>query len=344
MLAQRKSGARPRLFAAADGFARHREAWAELHAAQGRPILLDPRFVAPLVRHFATPRTRLAVMDGGLALLEPIGIGRWETFQPSQAPLGLLLYARPEQAVPQTRALLRGLPGYAVALAVLRQDPPSSYFQELERWPHVERVDYIRTARLSLAGDWDGYWRSRSKNLTHNLGRQRRRLAERGSTLQLVAEADPARMEACVAEYGRLEQAGWKGLEGSAVAADNAQGAFYAEMLRDFAATGEAVVYRLELDGRTIAADLCLRRDGTLVVLKTAYDEGVQGLSPGLLLHQEILQRLYAEGAIRTLEFYGAVRDWHTKLTDDVRVMYHVNLHRNAWVTRARRWIKRVRA
>jgi hypothetical protein len=94
------------------------------------------------------------------------------------------------------------------------------------------------------------------------------------------------------------------------------------------------------LNGKTVASDLCLQRDGTLVILKTAYDENVQGLSLGLLLHQEIFQSVFEEGKIRVIEFYGRLRDWHTKWTNEIRTMYHINFYRSAWARKARRLLK----
>jgi hypothetical protein len=89
-----------------------------------------------------------------------------------------------------------------------------------------------------------------------------------------------------------------------------------------------------------VASDLCLERDRTLFILKTAYDESVQGLSLGLLLHQEIFQRTFDEGRISIIEFYGQLRDWHTKWTSDVRTMYHINFFRMKWFAGVRRCVK----
>ena len=158
--------------------------------------------------------------------------------------------------------------------------------------------------------------------------------------LELVTDRSAEAVAGAIHEYGLLESTGWKGEEGSAVAADNVQGRFYREMLEDFCSRGEAVIYRLRLNGKTVASDLCLERDGTLVILKTAYDESVQGLSLGLLLHQEIFQSVFDEGKIRVIEFYGRLRDWHTKWTNEIRTMYHINFYRAGWVAKARTFLK----
>jgi len=146
-----------------------------------------------------------------------------------------------------------------------------------------------------------------------------------------------------VREFGLLESKGWKGQEGTAIEENNLQGQFYREVLEAFCATGEGLVYQLALDGKVVASDLCLARGGMLVVLKTAYDETIEKVSPALLMRQDILQVLFEEKMIRVVEFYGKVLDWHLKWTDQVRGMYHVNLYRNTLVARLRGLVKRFR-
>lgn len=333
------------LEAARAGFDRHAGEWDALNREHGNHILLDSRFVGALVRCFASPAILLARSTApnarGVALVERGPLGFASTFQPSQSPLGLILLESPDGAVAQARDLMRRLPGYVVGFSVLQQDPDGTLFPAEFHDGMSERVEYIETGRLRLEGTHEEYWMRRSKNLKHNLGRQRRRLAEEGRSLVLRTIRDPAQVGACVATYGRLEGSGWKASTGTAVSADNDQGAFYRDVLETFLARDEGCVFQLELDDRVIASDLCLERNGVLVILKTAYDASIEGLSPGLLLHQEIFAQLYAGGRVRSVEFYGRVREWHTKWTQDFRRMYHVNLYRNRWARQARAIVRR---
>jgi len=321
--------------------------WDEANSAAGDHPLLDSRFVGALVRRFGGARTRLAVAEGarapGLALLEPGRLGLWQTFQPSQAPLGLIVLGDRADVLAQTHRLVRALPGYALSLSVLQQDPDASAFTGVEAGPTTEWLDYIRTARLIVRGPFEPYWRGRSRNLIHNLTRQRKRLAERGARLELSVERDPSRVADAIRDYGRLEGEGWKAGMGTAVTADNEQGRFYREVLEDFCARDQGAIYRLLLDGRSVAMDLCLERNGMLAILKTAYDESVAGLSLGLLLHQEVFAQAFAEGRLKVIEFYGRLREWHTKWTDEVRDMRHVTVYRHAWCPRALRLARRLR-
>ena len=72
-----------------------------------------------------------------------------------------------------------------------------------------------------------------------------------------------------------------------------------------------------------------LLRRGVLVMLKTAYDEAMpKTLSPALLLHEAELQRMFADGEVRRVEFYGRVMDWHTRFTEHRRGLYHLTAYR----------------
>src|SRR5262249_16193034 len=150
-------------------------------------------------------------MDGsklGMALLERMTMGAWCTFQPSQAPLGLILFNSADEEFEGLFALMKTLPRYVAILSVLRQDSSYTAFPNVSGNHSVEIVNYAETARLVLNGDFQQYWAERSKNLKHNLERQSRRAREQGNTLELVTERHPARMADCIRDYGRLESAG----------------------------------------------------------------------------------------------------------------------------------------
>jgi hypothetical protein len=330
---------------ALDSFPAFSKDWDDINRQMGNHILLDSRFFGPLLRHFGSEKMLLAVRydarEPGMALIEPRRRGFWQTFQPGQAPLGAIhLGGHGDDPSQPIRELIRTLPGYALGFSVTQQDPDFTCFATLNGSAAVETLEYIQTPRLTIKGKYEDYWKQRSKNLTHNLSRQRRRLKEQGGVLEFAMDRSFETVADAIQEYGLLESSGWKGEEGSAVAADNLQGRFYREMLGDFCRGGEAVIYRLRLNGKTVASDLCLERNGTLFILKTAYDESVQGLSLGLLLHQEIFRSVFNDGKIRVIEFYGQLRDWHTKWTSEIRTMYHINFYRSAWVPKARKFFK----
>jgi hypothetical protein len=321
--------------------------WDATNRSLGNHILLDSGFVAPLLKHFSGRPVTLAfnedAADSGAALLTSPGLSRWETFQPSQAPIGLFLLKQSDSTGQQLHGLLQKLPGFALELSVLQQDPDYTSIPLGQSSPLFERSDYIDTARIHIAGTFEEYWKARGSNLRHNLARRRRRLVEKAFTGELVARRSRSEVSDAIAEYGRLESLGWKGKDGTAVSANNAQGRFYLDLFEHFCERGEAVIYQFVTNGKVVASDLCLHRGDTMVVLKTAYDEEMNEYSPALLMREDIMKQVYRENSIRVVEFYGRVMDWHKRWTEEIRTMYHVTCTRYGWVPGMRKLLKRAK-
>jgi CelD/BcsL family acetyltransferase involved in cellulose biosynthesis len=316
---------------AASQFERHAGRWQALHAASAGSPLLAPDFVQALLAVFGTGAERLAWYTGpggteAMTVVAPSRFGVWETFQPSQAPVGLWLQ-RGAAAPVHLDSLLRALPGAALALGVTQCDP--MLLERPQDSATTRTLDYIDTARITLAGSFDSYWTARGKNLRNNLKKQRNRLRQDGVETRLQISRAPHEMAAAVADYGRLESSGWKGAGGTAVDAGNAQGQFYRRMLEAFSGRGAASVYRYWLGDQLAAMDLCVEGGGCLVVLKTAYDERIEKhLSPALLMREEACRALFDEGRFERIEFYGRIMEWHQRWTEEARTMYHLNRYR----------------
>lgn len=318
-------------FHPASAFADHAERWRGLNAACGDSPLLDPLFIAPALAEFATGDELIGALENGgapvaMGIFAPRGRWGWQTFQTANAPLGAWLSDPARPVAELLESLLRALPGFPVLAAISQADPdlvsppgPSAT---------IATADYIETSRVSHDGPFDAYWSSRSKNLRHNIKRQYNRLGRENVETRLEAVSAPEAMGEAVAGYAELETAGWKAEAGSAVQAEDHQGRFYTTMLEGFARRGEAIVYRYFFDNRLAASDICLLRNRCLIILKTAYDESRKGYSPAQLMRYEVMRELFDDGRADTIEFYGPVKDWHRKLTDEIRTMYHVNCYR----------------
>jgi len=327
-----------------EAFDKYRERWDTINDSRGNHILLDSVFVGSLIRHFASAETLLGISEDdrkpGMIILHKVRPGFWQTFQPSQGPLGLILLGDSNGAETQVADLIRSLPGYSLGLSVLQQDPDSTVFANLNRSLRVESSDYITTSRLTVTGGFGDYWKGTGRYFVDDLRRQTRRLEEQGIRMEFEAVRDPVRVAECIRDYSRLEGTGWKGREGTAVTVENRQGLFYREIMENFCRSGEGVIYRLVFNGKVVASDLCLERDGMTVVLKIAYDENLQGISPGKFIHREILKCLFGDGKSKVLEWYGRIHEWQTKLGSTPRTMFHLNFYRHEWVPAARRMIK----
>ena len=313
----------------------HAPAWDALQAASTRTPFLQTSFLLPLLATFGGGGELLALGHVGshaggplraAALLQPKGYGQWETFQPSQLPLGAWLGHADDDLAAVARGLLLRLPGMALTLGLTQIDP-----QLLPRpsdGAAQQTLDYVATAHVPVQGTFDAYWEARGKNLRQNTKKQRNKLAAEGTSAQLECLTRPEDMQAALLDYGRLESAGWKAGTGTAVAPDNAQGRFYRAMLEGFASRGQARIYRYRFDDKVVAMDLCIDDGRVVVILKTAYDESYRTISPSILMRQDEFAALFGEARFERIEFYGKVMEWHTRWTDLQRTLYHLNVYR----------------
>jgi len=307
------------------------EEWQVINRAATDTPLLDFRFVRDAVSEFANGSEALVTyydnaMPRAMAILRRATPFSWQTLQPANAPLGFWVGERSCNVEDLLRRLAIALPPQSGMISITQQDPLISPRPAAS--PHLSTLDYIASASITFPNSFAEYMEGRSKNFRHNISRQRNRLKRENIRARLELVTTAAEMPKAVRDFSELEIASWKGEINSAVKTDEPQGRFYVKLLQSFAEFGEALVYRYYFNERLVASDLCLRRNGTLIILKTACDETLQGLSPAHLMRMDAFAELLDNHSIRRVEFYGPVWDWHTRLTDDVRQMYHINYYR----------------
>src|SRR5579863_105915 len=316
--------------------------WDSLNDRGARSPLLTAIFFRNLLQQFGTGKEILAVRGSvvptAMAVLQRETRVGWSTFQPSQAPLGAWIQMPNADTEDLATSLVRTLPGFTLALGISQVDP--ELVMRPNDTPTLQSVDYIQTSHVTVRGAFDDYWALRGKNLRHNLKRQRNQLARQGVECRLDTVTLPADVPNAIGDYARLETAGWKAGTGTAVRLDDAQGRFYTNLLKDYCAEGRGRIYRLWLDGRVAATDLCIDNGAVFVILKTSYDETITNVSPALLMREEYFRHLF-EAGFQRIEFYGRLMDWHTKWSDEIRTLYHMNCYRSPVVISLRRILKR---
>ena len=312
-------------------FAEIQSQWQTLNARSGDTPVLHPDFVAPLLDIFASDTERLAVLEAAegpaamTVLTRRNGIG-WQSFQPANAPIGLWVCDLALPMPEMLQRLVRSLPGPVGLLGLLQLDPEIA-----PRPPErggLSTLDYIETARVSVDASFEEYWGRRGKNLRRNMKRQHTQLERDGIKTRLEILRSPAQMPQAIADYARLEGAGWKQEIGTAVGRDDPQSRFYTEMMQRFSSNGRGSAFRYFYNDDLVATDLCIEHGGIFVILKTTYDEAIRKTSPAQLMRQEMFETIFEEGRLRRIEFYGRVMDWHRQWTEEIRTLYHVNQYR----------------
>ncbi|AKH19703.1 GNAT family N-acetyltransferase [Sedimenticola thiotaurini] len=313
----------------ASEFGNYREQWDELNLRGSNSPVLNAAFIIHSLEELASGKEMLAVhKEAGaidaMAVLRKSKFGVWDTFQPSQAPLGAWINNSDNDLQDLLKSLSSALPGIVLKLGLTQQDP-AIYPRPADQGP-ISTMDYIETASVDTTGTFDDYWASRGKNLRHNLKRQRNRLKKEGVEPSLKTIRDPEQVRAAVEAYGKLESAGWKGQEGTAIEINNPQGKFYVALLEDFCNKEQGCIYQYFYNDDLVASDLCIEQAGVLVILKTTYNESISTSSPAFLMRQDSFQEIFDSERIKTIEFYGKMMEWHTKWSHDSRIIYHLNL------------------
>ncbi len=324
-------------FLPASEFDAHARTWDALNVRGFNSPLLSSRYLRATLQAFQTGREMLAILGDpvqpdAMCILVRNGRFFWDTFQPSQAPIGFWLMRASMEMEAALNSLLRALPGFALAVGATQQDP--LLIRRPESSDRMLTFDYIDTMHIDLNVDYGNYWQARGKNLRQNMRTVRNRLERDGLAYQVSCTTEADQVGYFVEQFARMESAGWKAEQGTAVRFDDAQGRFYVDLLQSFCRAGAGCIYSLTLNDTIVAMDLCIHQGGSVIVLKTTYDEKFSEYSPAMLLHQELLRMLTQVHDMQRLEFYGKAREWQLRLTGEKRTMYHINVYRWAWLRR----------
>ncbi len=188
------------------------------------------------------------------------------------------------RAIPANGPFMQGL---RAVLAEMNTQP-----LELARWQRAA-LDATRTPE-----DW---WQQDIKGKRRGEWSRRKRKLEKEGELTCEAlpkDAPTEILQEWMEDFLRLEAAGWKGRNGTALLCDEHNAAFVRAMTAGFHAAGNLRFWRLRLDGRTIAANFGLVSGTTFWGGKTAYDETLHRYSPGVLLIIELTRDLLADPSI----------------------------------------------
>lgn len=333
----------------------YREAWQNLNArCYGAHPLLDAKFIVPLYECFGSDGTILMAREDkagqvvGLALVEKAGVGAWRLFMPSQANVGPILLDDQDSAARACEyldELMQSLPGLTWQLGLQKQDPLYSHLAEIEHESRLERVPDWNTTHIDTDGEFARFWRTRDKKVRQSVRRSLSRLEAECINWRLERLFDYGGMASGVRDYGRLEGAGWKGRERTAIRHDNIQGEFYTRVLQNFARTNDARIYQLYFNDRLAASLLTISQNRMLVVLKTTYDESMASLSPGRLIDYLMLERVFANPKIRHIENYTNASSADARWFSGTRLLYYVNFYPSGTlrhIADLRRWMRRL--
>lgn len=316
------------------------KSWDILNAERGDLPFLATYFIKTALDQFGSGQERLLIAQDQQGPAVMLVLYRkhffiWETFQPSQLPLGAWVARKDISLLEAACSVLHsGLLKFGLIIGITQVDPLLAP-HEPETANSVSN-DHINIGWVELEGSFSDYWNSRGKNLRQNLRRQRKKLVSEGVITTFRCLTETLDMANAVDRYGCLESAGWKSQQDTAIHRDNAQGHFYTKILEEACKKGEGVVFEYFFNDRLVASNLCLQKGRVLIRLKTTYDEKAKPYTPAFLLQEDQLEQSFQDGHIERMEFFGKIMEWHTRWTEKSRTLYHLTVFRYRWLKKIR--------
>ncbi|MBB3983402.1 CelD/BcsL family acetyltransferase involved in cellulose biosynthesis [Sphingobium fontiphilum] len=170
------------------------------------------------------------------------------------------------------------------------------------------RHEIHRYDRALLRSDLsaDDYWES---HVRAKKRKEIRRLQKRLADLGAVADRKLAardELSGWCGEFLALERSGWKGREGTALACNPADAAFFRAACAAAFDAGRLHFLRLDLDGRAIAMLVNFRHQGGAFSFKIAFDEDLGRFSPGVLIELANLRHVQGDDGIGWMDSCAA--------------------------------------
>lgn len=247
--------------------------------------------IAPLVRR-----------RGRLESLQVLGVD--ELHEPTD-----FLFTEPAALIPLTEALARSRTPLFLQLCPA-DSPVVSALRKSYRW---RGAVISRPARahpwIRLDEDWMHPERQLSSRRRSDLKRARRIAETMGRVRCEVLAPTVDNLGPLLQEAFRVEAAGWKGREGSALSCDTTRGRFYEHYATLAAHKGILRLCFLRIGERATAMQLAVEWANRFWLLKIGYHESFARCSPGTLLILETV-RYAAQRGLRSYEFLGTVEPW----------------------------------
>jgi len=166
-------------------------------------------------------------------------------------------------------------------------------------------TDSYNRALLRREKDAEAALATLSRHERQELRRRERRLGEQGRVSHFaLGAADDIAVR--VDEFLRLEAAGWKGEEGSALACSEANRRFAHAVFGEAFRRGRLQMAGIDLDGRPLARCTSILAGAGGYAFKTAYDAKFARYSPGVIAEVDRIRHLHEMPQLQWLDSFTA--------------------------------------
>jgi CelD/BcsL family acetyltransferase involved in cellulose biosynthesis len=209
----------------------------------------------------------------------------------------------------------------------------------------IRTIDLFPVGKTVLTTSWDEFTQDWSKKRRRFIRRATQQLSDIGD-LRLVKlhEASWSEVEAGWQVCQEIEQAGWKGSNGTSVAENPAAAKFFAELVKQLYRSGELRFYLLQLAGRVIAYDLGYLHHRVATSLKVSYHPEFATSSPGHVLNSLVIQDFIESQAADWIDTVGELNDANAKWCRASYRCQKVEVGLSGWssrnLVRSRDWLR----
>jgi len=237
-------------------------------------------------------------------------------------PLVDFIGPRTQESRGVLRALLKHLEGHRggappqpawdyLSIEPCLEDSCAAAWLESDRPPFL-LLEQLRTCNYIPTGaSYEQIEKAFSRNFRGDLRKARNKLRATAA-VEFRSCRGGSTLGAFFDEFLEVESSGWKGTQGTGTAIKLHPGLtrFYRNLIATFGPKGACEINLLRAGGKCIAGQFCLRVGDICYVLKIGYDEAHSRLAPGNMLMEWLLQRLAAEGEVKSLNLVTGAK-WH---------------------------------
>jgi CelD/BcsL family acetyltransferase involved in cellulose biosynthesis len=179
--------------------------------------------------------------------------------------------------------------------------------------------EHFRLPQIKIAGTWEAYRATWSRNHRQGLARARRKLeADNGPVrLRRLYPTSPGDIAALLEKGFAIEDRSWKGAAGSSVLRTPGMQAYLTLQATLLAERGQLEIAFLDVAERPLAFMYGWKAKQVFHAFKAGYDEAFASYSPGQLLFHDLLEDFFRTGEYRIFDCVGPVNSatarWQTR-------------------------------
>ncbi len=178
--------------------------------------------------------------------------------------------------------------------------------------------EHFRLPQIDIAGSWEAYRATWSRNHRQSLARMRRKLEADHGPIQLrrLHPTSPDEIAALLQTGFAIEHRSWKGAAGSSVLRTPGMLSYLTQQATLLAERGQLEIAFLDVADRPLAFMYGWKAKHVFHAFKAGYDEAFASYSPGQLLFHDLLEDFFRTGEYRVFDCIGPVNSatarWQT--------------------------------